>query len=210
MGKPPTAQPAFPVQYRLAPNFLTRCNHALQHRRGGQMKILLSQHEIRAGVSRLAGEIADVYGDRPVTIVGVLTGSIVLLADLIRHLCMPLRVGLLQTRSYRGADTRPGELIMNPDLFPDVAGRDVLLIDDIFDTGHTLAALVAQLDRLGAATIRSAVLLRKSGRQEVSLDPEFVAFEIPDCFVVGYGLDHNDLYRNLPHIAALEAADIDP
>ncbi|MCH8241423.1 MAG: hypothetical protein IH897_02290 [Planctomycetes bacterium] len=99
-------------------------------------------------------------------------------------------------------------MTINPDLFPDVKNRDVLLVDDIFDTGNTLAAVFAQLDQMGARSIRSAVLLRKAGRRQVSLTPDFVAFDIPDEFVVGYGLDYNDLYRNLPHVAALERSDL--
>jgi hypoxanthine phosphoribosyltransferase len=153
--------------------------------------------------------VAAHYPARPLTIVGVLNGSIVLLADLIRHLDMPLRVGLLQARSYRGTATQPGELTMNLDLFPDVRDRDVLLIDDIYDTGHTLAAVVRHLEELGARSVRSAVLLRKTGRRQVELMPDHVGFEIPNVFVVGYGLDYNDLYRNLPYVAAMDAADLE-
>jgi hypoxanthine phosphoribosyltransferase len=169
---------------------------------------LLSAQQLREGVERLAREVAAHYGTRPLTIVGVLNGSIVLLADLIRHLDMPLRVGLLQTRSYRGLATRPGELTMNIDLLLDLRDQDVLLIDDIYDTGNTLAAVAGRLRKLGAASVRSAVLLRKAGRRQVELTPDHVAFEIPDVFVVGYGLDHNDLYRNLPYVAALDDADL--
>ena len=171
------------------------------------VKTLLSEDQLREGVNRLAAEISRCYEGRPLTIVGVLTGSLVVLADLIRRLELPLRVGLVQARSYRGAATRPGELAINADLLPDIRGRDVLLLDDIFDTGHTLRGLLAQLKTLGPTSVRIAVLLRKQGRQEVELEPDFVAFDIPDEFVVGYGLDYNDLYRNLPYLAALEPAD---
>ncbi len=171
------------------------------------MKTLLSEEQLREGVRRLAAEISNSYNGRPLTIVGVLTGSLVVLADLIRHLEMPLRVGLVQARSYRGEATRPGELSINADLLPDIKGRDVLLLDDIFDTGHTLRGLLAQLDKLGPKSVRIAVLLKKRGRQEVELAPDYIGFEIPDEFVVGYGLDYNDLYRNLPYLAALEPAD---
>lgn len=142
------------------------------------------------------------------TIVGVLIGSVVLLADLIRLLNMPLRVELVQARSYRN-DTRPGPLVINLDLLStNIRGRNVLLVDDIFDTGHTLWDLIPQLDDLGPASLHSAVLLRKQGCCEVDYKPDFVAFEIPNEFVVGYGLDYHDLYRNLPHIAVLEPADM--
>jgi hypoxanthine phosphoribosyltransferase len=171
------------------------------------VRILLTQDQLRDGVSRMAGDIAAVYGDRPLTVIAVLTGSIVLLADLIRLLTMPLRVGVLQASSYREGTAR-GTLIVNADMMLDIAGREVLLLDDIFDTGHTLVEVMAALRKFQPTSLRSAVLLRKSGRQEVELIPDFVGFEIPDEFVVGYGLDCDDLYRNLPYLAAIEPADL--
>jgi len=172
------------------------------------VKQLLSEQQIREGVRRLADEIRVYYEGRPVTVVGVLTGSLVLLADLIRVLDMPLRVGVIQAHSYHGAATAPGPLLINTDLLPDMQDRHVLLVDDIFDTGHTLRALTERFTALRPASLRSAVLLRKSGRGEVPLQPDFVGFEIPNEFVVGYGLDYHDQYRNLPYVAAIEPADI--
>ena len=94
-------------------------------------------------------------------------------------------------------------------MMPDIAGRDVLLVDDIFDTGHTLFEVIAELDQFDPRSIRSAVLLLKRGRQEVPFRPDYIGFEIPDEFVVGYGLDYRDAYRNLPYLAALEPQDIE-
>lgn len=172
------------------------------------MNVLLSEEQIKSGVARLAAEINAHYGRQPLTIIGVLTGSIVLVADLIRLLEMPLRVGVVQARSYRGAATLPGELAVNAELLPPIAGHDVLLIDDIFDTGQTLHELMAQFRALSPRSLRSAVLLRKRGRQRVELRPDHVVFEIPDAFVVGYGLDYQDAFRNLPHVASLEAHEL--
>ncbi len=173
------------------------------------MKTLLSEDQLREGIRRLAGEIQKHYQGKPLTIVGVLIGSVVLLADLIRLLDLPLRVEMVQARSYRGQSTRPGPLVINLDLLSTgIQGRDVLLIDDIFDTGHTLWELIPQIDELGPSSVRSAVLLQKEGRCEVRLKPDFVGFTIPDEFVVGYGLDYNDQYRNLPYLAVLEPAEI--
>jgi hypoxanthine phosphoribosyltransferase len=171
------------------------------------MKQLITEQQVRDGVTRLAQEIEQSYGREPLTIVGVMTGSVVLLADLIRQLSMPLRVGVMQTSSY-GAGTEPGELRMNLELLLDVQQRHVLLVDDIFDTGRTLEGVAGCLRERGALTVRSAVLLRKRGRQEVRLEPDFVGFEIPNAFVVGYGLDYRDQYRNLPYIAELEPDEI--
>jgi hypoxanthine phosphoribosyltransferase len=167
------------------------------------MKILIPADRIQQRVSDLARQIAADYCDRPITIVGVLTGCLVFLADLIRHLDLPLRVGLIQASSYRGAVTRPGKLHIQPELVPDVRGRHVLLLDDILDTGQTLAYLVHHLRALGAVSLRVVVLLRKCGRQTVPLEPDYCGFEIPDAFVVGYGLDYNDEYRHLPYVAVL-------
>lgn len=172
------------------------------------MKELLSKDELERGVTRMAREISAHYGDQPLTIIGVLTGCIVLLADLIRQLEMPLRVALVQARSYRGRSTTPSNLSINADMLLDVKQRHVLVVDDIFDTGRTLFELVAHLDELQPASLRSAVLLRKKGRQELPGEPDFVGFDIPNEFVVGYGLDFNDMYRNLPYLAALDATDL--
>ncbi|MEM8865586.1 MAG: hypoxanthine phosphoribosyltransferase [Planctomycetota bacterium] len=172
------------------------------------MKTLLSKQELHDGVAQMAAAIAKEYADQHLTIVGVLTGSLVLVADLIRMLELPMRVGVIEASSYRGATTTRGELTINSELMIDIAGRDVLLVDDIFDTGHTLVQVIEKMREFNPTSIRSAVLLRKQGRQEVKADPDFVAFDIPDEFVVGYGLDYEDLYRNLPYLAALEPDDL--
>ncbi len=173
------------------------------------MKVILSEEQLREGIRRMAGEIRQHYEGRPLTIVGVMIGSIVLLADLIRQLDIPLRVELVQARSYRNS-TKPGPLVINLDLLStDVRDRDVLLVDDIFDTGHTLWELVPQIDDLGPASVRTAVLLRKADRCEVAMKPDFVGFDVPNAFVVGYGLDYKDRYRNLPYVAVLEPHEIE-
>lgn len=171
------------------------------------MKVLLTETQLRKGVAELAEKIGTEYGKRPLTIIGVLTGSLMLLADLVRQLEMPLRVGVVQASSYRGSTTR-GALRINSDLMPDIQQREVLLIDDIFDTGHTLVEVTRLMREMGPESVRSAVLLRKLGRQEVDFQPDYVAFDIPDKFVVGYGLDYQDEYRNLPFVAYLEPDDL--
>ena len=171
------------------------------------MEILISAERLQTRVNELAKEITADYHNQPLTIVGVLTGSLIFLADLIRHLDLPLRIGLIQASSYRGASTAPGELQIQPELVPDVRGRHVLLLDDILDTGQTLAYLSDHLRSLGTASLRVAVLLRKRGRQRVPFQPDYCGFDIPNAFVVGYGLDYNDAFRNLPYVAVLPEAD---
>jgi hypoxanthine phosphoribosyltransferase len=170
------------------------------------MKVLLTEDQLRDGIQRMANEIREHYAGRPLTIVGVLIGSVVLLADLIRRLDIPLRVEIIQARSYRG--TRPGPLALNLDMLGEIRGREVLLVDDIFDTGHTLSELIPELDDQGPLSVRTAVLLRKQGQATVPFQPNFVGFDIPNLFVVGFGLDYRDMYRNLPYVAALEPGEI--
>ena len=173
------------------------------------MRILLDENQLQAGVERLATEIDRFYGaKRPLTVIAVMTGSLVLFADLIRRLSMPQRVGVIQASSYRGG-TESGTLEVNANMMIDVKDRDVLLVDDIFDTGRTLDRLSGLIKELGAKSTKTAVLLHKHRQHAVSLRPDFVAFEIPDEFVVGYGLDYLDMYRNLPYLAVLEVDEIE-
>ena len=170
------------------------------------MKILVSAEQIQTSVDALAVQIREREAGRPLTVIAIMTGSIVFLADLIRKLDMPLRVGVVQTSSYRG--TERGPLSINAEMMPDIAGRDVLLVDDIFDTGRTLQEVITRFVDFRPRSLRSVVLLLKRGRQEVDLRPDYIGFEIPDEFVVGYGLDYNDAYRNLPYLATLEPSDL--
>jgi hypoxanthine phosphoribosyltransferase len=167
------------------------------------MRVLITAEQIHTRIAELAQLIGPEYRQRPLTIVGVLTGSLMFLADFVRRLDLPLRIGLIQASSYRGKTTTAGELVLGADLLADVRGRHVLLLDDILDTGQTLARLVHHLREQGALSVKVCVLLRKKGRQVHDVHADFVGFEIPDEFVVGYGLDYNDEYRQLPHIAVL-------
>jgi hypoxanthine phosphoribosyltransferase len=165
---------------------------------------LISETEIRDRMAVLGRQIEDDYRDRPLTIVAVLTGSLIALADLVRQIRIPLRIALVQASSYRGATTTATTLVINEAFAPDVTGRDVLLLDDILDTGQTLSALVRHIKDRGAQSVRTAVLLRKTGRQVMPIEPDYCGFVIPDVFVVGYGLDFNDDHRHLPYVGVLQ------
>lgn len=171
------------------------------------VKVLLNEQQLANGVRRLADDVKQTYGDQPLTILGVMTGSVMLLADVVRLLEMPLRVGVVQASSYRGGMT-PGQLHVDSRLMPDISGRDVLIIDDIFDTGRTMVKLTELLYSMQPRSVRTAVLLLKDGCQQVTMRPDFVTFNIPDEFVVGYGLDYEDEYRNLPYVGVLEEEDL--
>jgi len=171
------------------------------------VRCLISEVEIRNSVRFLGEKVAADYAGRPLTILGVLTGSIMLVTDLMRQIDHPLRLGLIQASSYRGSVTTPADLRINTALVPDIADRDVLLVDDIFDTGKTMQGVLQHLQAFSPRSVRSAVLLWKESRTEVDLAPDYHCFKIPDEFVVGYGLDYNDEYRHLPYIGVLSSVD---
>jgi hypoxanthine phosphoribosyltransferase len=173
------------------------------------MRTLLNKDVIQARVQVLGRQIAQDYADKPLTVLGVLTGCLIFLSDLIRQMDLPLKVGLLEASSYRGATTTRSELSFNIERIPDLKGRHVLLVDDIFDTGHTLEAIFKSISQRDTQSVKTCVLLWKTARTRVELRPDYVGFEIPDEFVVGYGLDYNDHYRHLPHIAAIDPEDLE-
>lgn len=167
------------------------------------MEVLIAADRIRSRLDEMAREISRTYDGKAVTVVGILNGCLMFVADLIRRIDLPLRLAFITASSYRGSATTPGRLEVRDELLPDLTDRHVLLLDDILDTGKTLTRVVAHLINRGAASVKVGVLLRKLGRQEVPFEPEFVGFAIPDKFVVGYGLDFNDEYRHLPYIGVL-------
>jgi hypoxanthine phosphoribosyltransferase len=167
-------------------------------------EVLLTEKQIRARVKTLAREIKGVYGDKEFTIISLINGAVMFTSDLMREIDNPVRLDCIRVSSY-GAKTKSiGTPQIIHSLTIDIARRDVLLIDDILDTGKTLK-LVSDLVRdLKPASLRTCVLLDKKARREVDIEADFVGFEIPDKFVVGYGLDFAERYRNLPGIGVLK------
>ncbi|MDC0175713.1 hypoxanthine phosphoribosyltransferase [Planctomycetaceae bacterium] len=174
------------------------------------MKVLIEAEKIREAVDQLGRRLATDYAGKQLTVVGVLTGSVMLLADLVRAMNLPLKISLIRASSYRGTATQAGKLEVDQRLIEDITGRDVVLVDDIFDSGRTLETLLETLRGHKPASLSSAVLLWKTGRQEVEVEPDYHCFRIPDVFVVGYGLDYDGDYRYLPYIAGLEDSELDP
>jgi hypoxanthine phosphoribosyltransferase len=168
---------------------------------------LIEASAIHDKVAELGRQITDEYRGRPLTVIGILTGGVVLVSDLIRRIELPLRVGMIQASSYRGRATAPGETLLEVNLLPDIRERHVLIVDDIYDTGRTLAAVVERIRAANPLSVRVAVLLSKDRARDMACDPEYVGFHIADVFVVGYGLDYNDEHRSLPYIAALDEGD---
>ena len=170
------------------------------------MDVLIPPDRIAVRINELAVEIVRTYAGKKITVVGILTGSLLFLADLVRRMDLSIQIGLLKANSYRGTATTPGKLVIDDACLPDVTGRHVLLLDDILDTGQTISKVVQHLHDRGAASVRTCVLLRKVGRQVVPFEPDFTGFEIPNKFVIGYGLDYDDEYRHLPFIGVLPDA----
>jgi hypoxanthine phosphoribosyltransferase len=168
-------------------------------------RILLSRERIAERVAELAKDIARCYGDDTdgLVIVSILSGSIIFLADLIRCLPIKMKLGLITMSRYRGATTTGGATQLVHDLAMELEGRHVLVLDDILDTGNTLRMVMDQLRVRGPASLRMCVLLRKPAKAPKDVTADFVGFDIDDVFVVGYGLDYNDHYRNAPDIAVL-------
>jgi hypoxanthine phosphoribosyltransferase len=169
-------------------------------------RILISREQIAARVHELALEVVESYSDLHdrITIVTILSGSIIFLADLIRHMPIKMEIGLITVSSYSGAATESRGARLMKDLNVDIRDRDVLIVDDIFDTGGTLRLVKGLLAERRPRSLKTAVLLRKRAKNPPDVSVEFVGFDIEDRFVVGYGLDFNDQYRNYPHIAVLK------
>ncbi len=165
-------------------------------------RVLFSENEIRARIDQLAGELTRAYADRDFTVVSVLKGSCVFVADLIRRIPIPLELAFVAASSYRDG-TQPEALDV---IFPsgnEIQGRDVLLVDDILDTGRTLKRLRYEIIERGAREVKTCVFLDKPARRAVPLQADFRGFDVEDLFVVGYGLDFAGRYRNLPYVGAL-------
>jgi hypoxanthine phosphoribosyltransferase len=165
-------------------------------------RILITDDEIAQRIRSMSRGIERDFTGREMVVVSLLNGTVMFLADLIRNLSLPLRLDFIGVSSY-GAGTESGNLVITKELRLDVRGRDVLLVDDILDTGKTLCRVLGKLRALKPRRIKTCVLLNKAARRVEDIEADYVGFEIPDFFVVGYGLDFAERYRNLPFVGVL-------
>ncbi len=171
-------------------------------------RVLIHAHRLRRRVRQLGRELShDLAGQRPL-FVPLLDGCFCFVADLVRAIHHPdLRLHFARSSSYHGGTQSSGEPVLAD--IPDCTGRSVVLVDDILDTGNTLSRMSAALRAAGAERLLTCVLLDKPARRQVPIEADYVGFTVPDLFVVGYGLDHGDRHRHLPHVCSLAAPDAD-
>ena len=169
-------------------------------------EILVQPDELSHRVRELGAEISRDYAGRDLLLIGVLKGAVFFLADLMRHIDIPCEVDFMAVSSYGSATDSSGVVRILKDLDRPIAGRDVLIVEDIVDSGLTLQYLLRSLGARGPASLEVCALLTKPERRKVELPTRYVGFEIPNKFAIGYGLDHAERHRNLPYVAALAPA----
>jgi hypoxanthine phosphoribosyltransferase len=165
-------------------------------------EVLISSQDIQRRVMELGRQISADYGDRPIVLVGVLKGSFIFMADLVRNLTCPVRLEFIGTKSYNGTSSS-GEVQLTKDLDKPIQGEEVLLIEDIVDTGLTLNYLQHMLAQRGPLSVRTVAFLDKPSRRKIEVQADYIGFVIEDRFVVGYGLDFDQKYRNLSDVCVL-------
>lgn len=167
-------------------------------------RILLSEEQIRSRVREVAEAVDRDYQGKNPLVVGILKGSVIFYADFIRCLSMPVELDFMAVSSYGSGAVSSGKLKIKKDLDKEVVGRDVIIVEDIIDSGFTLANLKALMTERGANSVRIATLLNKASRREYDIAPDYNCFYIENEFVIGYGLDYNEQYRHLPYIGILK------
>lgn len=166
--------------------------------------VLISEQELQAKVKELGAKITEDYKDKNMLLIGVLRGGVVFMADLMRYIDLPIEIDFMQVSSYGSGTVTSGNVKILKDTETSVEGRDVLIAEDILDTGTTLHSLIDLIKKRGANSVKICAILNKPARRTVHLDPDYVGFDIPDKFVVGYGLDYDQKYRNLPFVGVIE------
>lgn len=167
--------------------------------------VLVSEEQLRAKVTELGARISRDYAGRQLLLVSILKGSVVFMADLMRAITIPCSIDFMVVSSYGGANTTSTGLVkIVKDLDQDLTGKDVLIVEDILDTGITLSNLVSMLKMLNPCSVRLCTILSKPSRRKAQIEPDYLGFEVPDEFVVGYGLDYDETYRNLPYVGVLK------
>jgi hypoxanthine phosphoribosyltransferase len=168
-------------------------------------EVLIDEESLRTRVAELGREISDDYAGRDLLLVGVLKGAVFFMADLMRELGVPCEIDFMAISSYGAATDSSGVVRILKDLDINIEGRDVLVVEDVIDSGLTLSYLMRNLEAREPASLEVCALLTKPARREIDVPVRYVGFEIPNRFVIGYGLDFAERYRNLPYVGVLQA-----
>lgn len=167
-------------------------------------KVLFSEKEIRDRVIEMGEEISNIYRGKDLVVVSLLRGSFIFTADLVRSLTIPVEIDFMTTSSYEDKEVSSGKVKIIQDIRSNIEGKDILIVDDIVDSGNTMENVIEYLEEKKPNSIKVAVMLDKPSRRQVKLEPDFVGFAIADLFIVGYGLNYGDYYRNIPNIFTFE------
>jgi hypoxanthine phosphoribosyltransferase len=165
-----------------------------------KINILITKEEIEGRIIELGAEISKDYEEKNLYVLSLLRGSFIYAADLVRHITIPTKIGFMTTSSYGHNEQSSGSVKVVNDIPDNIEGYDVLIVDDIVDTGITMQFVLDHVKALGAKSVQSCVLLDKPERRKVNIVPDYCCFQIPDVFVVGYGLNYGDHYRNIPYV----------
>lgn len=163
-------------------------------------KTLFSREMIDIRVKELGKEISESYNDKNLIVVSLLRGSFIFAADLVRELSIPVEIDFITTASYGNDEISSGLVQIVQDLRTNIEGKDILIVDDIMDSGHTLKRVIEHLEEKNPNSVKVCVMLDKPSRRQVELSPDYTGFSIPDVFIVGYGLNYGNYYRNVPYI----------
>ncbi|MDG2764770.1 hypoxanthine phosphoribosyltransferase [Vibrio parahaemolyticus] len=167
-------------------------------------RVLFSRDEIAERIKEMGIEISNYYKNDEIVVISLLRGSFIFAADIVREIKSPVEVDFMTTASYGDAEESSGKVDIIQDIRANIKDRDVLIVDDIIDTGNTLLKVIEHLQKKSPRSIKICVMLDKPSRRKVDLQPDFAGFVIPDVFIVGYGLNYGNYYRNIPYIFTFE------
>lgn len=173
------------------------------------LTVLLSEEEIQAKIAEIGKKIHQDYNGKELIVIGVLKGAIIFFADLVRAIDQKIQIDFINVKSYFGGTRSTGKVVLFRDIQVDIEGKHLLLVDDIYDTGYTLDFIKTLLEKRNPASVELCVLLHKNREHERDLPLKYRVFDIPDEFVVGYGLDYDEYYRNLPYIGILNPEELE-
>lgn len=169
-----------------------------------KQRVVISENEIKDKIKELGKKISEEYKGKSLLVVSLLKGSFIFTADLVREINIPTQIEFMTTSSYGHNEESSGSVNIISDIKADIEGRDVLILDDIMDTGLTMKSIIDHLKEKNPSSIKSCVMLDKPERRKAEISPDYVGFTIPDLFIAGYGLNYGDYYRNIPYIFVFE------